>query len=90
MTALRLGADLSHVFGTKEIAPSIRSYSPDIIVHSTLDSLESQDTTQWFPRLHSIALGPGMGRHSQIFAKVVKLVEEAKFMDKLLVFDAVR
>ena len=88
MTALRLGADLSHIFCTKEIAPSIRSYSPDIIVHSTLDSGRVEDTTQWFNRLHAIVVGPGLGRDPSIFTAALKLVESAKQQNKLLIFDA--
>ncbi|XP_063723227.1 ATP-dependent (S)-NAD(P)H-hydrate dehydratase-like [Symsagittifera roscoffensis] len=88
MTALRLGADLSHIFCTKEIAPSIRSYSPDIIVHSTLDSGRVEDTTQWFNRLHAIVVGPGLGRDPSIFTAALKVVESAKQQNKLLIFDA--
>ena len=36
MTALRSGADLSHIFCSKEAA-IIKSYSPDIIVHPIID-----------------------------------------------------
>ncbi len=30
------GADLSHVFCTKDAAPVIKSYSPELIVHPVL------------------------------------------------------
>lgn len=31
------GADLSHVFCTKDAAPVIKSYSPELIVHPILE-----------------------------------------------------
>ena len=31
------GADLSHVFCTKDAAPVIKSYSPELIVHPLLE-----------------------------------------------------
>ncbi|KAL6762573.1 Ribokinase-like protein [Haematococcus lacustris] len=41
MACLKLGADLSHVFTTKAAAAVIRTYSPDLLVHSSfVDSCE--------------------------------------------------
>jgi|ERR1700722_1553594 len=37
ISALRLGADLSHIICDPNAATPIKSYSPDIIVHPTLD-----------------------------------------------------
>ncbi|CDY66931.1 BnaAnng23250D [Brassica napus] len=37
ISALRIGADLSHVFCTKDAAPVIKSYSPELIVHPVLE-----------------------------------------------------
>ncbi|KAF2988214.1 hypothetical protein EK904_007197 [Melospiza melodia maxima] len=36
ITALKVGADLSHVFCTKDAATVIKSYSPELIVHPVL------------------------------------------------------
>ena len=36
MGSLLTGADICHVFTTKEAAPVIKSYSPELIVHPTL------------------------------------------------------
>ncbi|GBG78116.1 hypothetical protein CBR_g26053 [Chara braunii] len=36
ISALKLGADLSHVFCTKDAGPVIKSYSPELIVHPVL------------------------------------------------------
>ncbi|KAJ4722383.1 ATP-dependent (S)-NAD(P)H-hydrate dehydratase [Melia azedarach] len=37
ISALKIGADLSHVFCTKDAAPVIKSYSPELIVHPLLE-----------------------------------------------------
>ncbi|CAN6811758.1 unnamed protein product [Brassica oleracea var. botrytis] len=45
ISALRIGADLSHVFCTKDAAPVIKSYSPELIVHPVLE--ESYNISQF-------------------------------------------
>ncbi|XAR54643.1 ATP-dependent NAD(P)H-hydrate dehydratase [Bertholletia excelsa] len=37
ISALKIGADLSHVFCTKDASPVIKSYSPELIVHPVLE-----------------------------------------------------
>ncbi|GLT78440.1 hypothetical protein SLA2020_499760 [Shorea laevis] len=37
ISALKIGADLSHVFCTKDAAPVIKSYSPELIAHPVLE-----------------------------------------------------
>ncbi|QHO15357.1 ATP-dependent (S)-NAD(P)H-hydrate dehydratase [Arachis hypogaea] len=37
ISTLKIGADLSHVFCTKDAAPIIKSYSPELIVHPVLE-----------------------------------------------------
>mmetsp|Transcript_19955 Transcript_19955/g.34404 ORF Transcript_19955/g.34404 Transcript_19955/m.34404 type:complete len:342 (+) Transcript_19955:71-1096(+) len=50
MAALKVGADLAHIFTTKAAAPIIKSYSPEIIVHpylsETSDFLPGQLTEE--------------------------------------------
>uniref|UniRef100_A0A1J3H0B0 ATP-dependent (S)-NAD(P)H-hydrate dehydratase n=1 Tax=Noccaea caerulescens TaxID=107243 RepID=A0A1J3H0B0_NOCCA len=45
ISALKIGADLSHVFCTKDAAPVIKSYSPELIVHPVLE--ESYSISQF-------------------------------------------
>lgn len=45
--------------------------------------------TEWFPRLHSIVIGPGLGRDPVVLARVKKIVLAAKEMQKNIVIDAV-
>lgn len=37
ISALKIGADLSHIFCTKDAAPVIKGYSPELIVHPILE-----------------------------------------------------
>jgi ATP-dependent NAD(P)H-hydrate dehydratase len=74
--SLRAGGDLAHIFCTKSAAVPIKSYSPEIIVHPTLASGVEEDTskynnnieekleetTKWYPAIHALIIGPGLGR----------------------------
>lgn len=53
ISALRVGADLAHVFCQQEAAVVIKSYSPELIVHPLLDRVDAIDLiTPWLQRLH--------------------------------------
>lgn len=89
ISALKVGADLVHVFCTKSAAPVIKSYSPDLIVHPLLDSADAvSDIEPWLDRLHVLLIGPGLGRDADIFATVSELVKLCRRLNKPLVFDA--
>ena len=75
-SALRSGSDLAHIFCTKSAAIPIKSYSPELIVHPTLDSSDESQiddfpaysdlikgkTIKWFNSLNIVVVGPGLGR----------------------------
>lgn len=93
ISAMKTGADLVHVFCSKDSAPVLKSYSPELIVHPLLSSsLPEKDVveavTAWFPRLHALVIGPGLGRDPGILACVKKIVMVAKEMQKNIVIDA--
>lgn len=55
MTAMRVGADLSHVFCHAKAATVIKSYSPDLIVHPLLDLDDAVEQIRpWIDRLHVV------------------------------------
>lgn len=55
ISALKIGADLAHVFCQKEAAVVIKSYSPELIVHPLLDSENAVELiAPWLERLHVI------------------------------------
>ncbi|KAI0072290.1 Ribokinase-like protein [Panus rudis PR-1116 ss-1] len=92
-SALRIGADLSHVICSPTAAGAIKSYSPDLIVHpilredQTVDKLKPE-LSSLFSRLHVLVVGPGLGRedYMQKFAKLA--VNLAKEQGMYIVLDA--
>ncbi|GAA5942061.1 NADHX dehydratase [Sporobolomyces koalae] len=84
MTALRMGADLSHVICEPAAGNVIKTYSPDLIVHTDLGpDVEEDEITEILqgilPRLHTLVIGPGLGRskHMQLAARVaIRLARE--------------
>ncbi|PIK44315.1 putative ATP-dependent (S)-NAD(P)H-hydrate dehydratase [Apostichopus japonicus] len=89
MSAYRVGCDLSHVFCTEGAAPVIKSYSPDLIVHPELDVSDSVAAIhKWLPRMHSIVIGPGLGRDDKILQTVKELIGLIKASNIPTVIDA--
>ncbi|TCD67920.1 hypothetical protein EIP91_011784 [Steccherinum ochraceum] len=93
MSALRVGADLSHVICSPTAAGAIKSYSPDLIVHPILQEDHSAESVRsslvsLLSRLHVLVVGPGLGRedYMQKYAKMA--IEIAKDKGMFLVFDA--
>lgn len=76
MAAFRTGADLVHVFCTKNAAIPIKSFSPDLIVHPILDlSSFTDEMNKVLPRLHAMVIGPGLGRDKTVLSNVEKLID---------------
>lgn len=89
ISALKVGADLSHVFCTKDAAPVIKSYSPELIVHPVLDSPNAvEEIEKWLPRLHSLVVGPGLGRDDYILKTAKEIIEKSKAIDIPVIIDA--
>ena len=92
MASARLGCDLSYVFCEPSAAPTIKSYSPNLMVSPILRSLASISQAQkdsdtsgeeiakpildMLPRLHVLVIGPGLGR-DEVTQKQVKAVIQA-------------
>ncbi|XP_037542439.1 ATP-dependent (S)-NAD(P)H-hydrate dehydratase isoform X1 [Nematolebias whitei] len=89
ISALKVGADLSHVFCTKDAATVIKSYSPELIVHPVLDSLNAvEEIEKWLPRIHSLVVGPGLGREESLLKTAKEVIERSKARDIPIVIDA--
>lgn len=89
LTCLKLGADLSHIFCTRDSAPVIKSYSPELIVHPVLDKQSAVDEIgKWLPKMHSLVIGPGLGRDENLLNTVGNLMENVKSLQVPLVVDA--
>ncbi|KAM3862394.1 ATP-dependent (S)-NAD(P)H-hydrate dehydratase [Diretmus argenteus] len=89
ISALKVGADLSHVFCTRDAATVIKSYSPELIVHPVLDSPNAvEEIEKWLPRLHSLVVGPGLGREDALLKTTKEVIEKSKARDIPIVIDA--
>ncbi|XP_025892430.1 ATP-dependent (S)-NAD(P)H-hydrate dehydratase [Nothoprocta perdicaria] len=89
ITALKVGADLSHVFCTKDAATVIKSYSPELIVHPVLDSPNAvHEVEKWLPRLHSVVIGPGLGRDETLLENAKGIIEKSKMKGIPIIIDA--
>jgi ATP-dependent NAD(P)H-hydrate dehydratase len=93
MSAMRLGADMSHNICEPSAGNVIKTYSPDCIVHGILkygrDPKEiKQEIDGLCDRLHALVVGPGLGRdeHMQSCARIS--IESAKAKKLWLVIDA--
>ncbi|KAM9850494.1 ATP-dependent (S)-NAD(P)H-hydrate dehydratase isoform 2-T2 [Aulostomus maculatus] len=89
ISALKVGADLTHVFCTKDAATVIKSYSPELIVHPVLDSPNAvEEIEKWLPRLHGLVVGPGLGREDVLLKTAKEVIEKSKARDIPIVIDA--
>ncbi|KAI3619848.1 hypothetical protein WG66_002912 [Moniliophthora roreri] len=90
MSALRFGADLSHVICSPTAASAIKSYSPDLIVHPILreDSSPESDLKSLLSRLHVLIVGPGLGREAYMLKHASLAINLAKSAGLFLVLDA--
>lgn len=92
ISALKIGADLSHVFCTKDAALVIKSYSPEIIVHPILEesySVRDEDRAsisakvlaevdKWMERFDCLVVGPGLGRDPFLLDCVSEIIKHAR------------
>jgi len=74
IAALKSGADLSHVFCPESAGTAIKSYSPELIVHPTLEKPE--EVTKWFSALNSLVIGPGLGRNEETGILLEQILEK--------------
>ncbi|KAJ3671497.1 hypothetical protein LUZ60_007576 [Juncus effusus] len=102
ISALKIGADLSHVFCTKDAATVIKSYSPELIVHPLLEESYSvreeeremiqskilTEVNKWIERFDCIVVGPGLGRDAFLLDCVSGIMRLARQSNIPTVIDA--
>lgn len=97
MASARLGCDLSYVFCEPSAAPTIKSYSPNLMVSPILRSTASISQAQkdkdpsgeelakpildMLPRLHVLVIGPGLGRDPVTQKQVKAVIVAARKQD---------
>jgi len=68
LSAIKAGADLSHIFCHKDAAVPIKSYSPELIVHPAYDDSMNKDLIdkciRWLKSMDVLVYGCGMGREN--------------------------
>ncbi|XP_074562556.1 ATP-dependent (S)-NAD(P)H-hydrate dehydratase [Curcuma longa] len=101
ISALKIGADLSHIFCTKDAATVIKSYSPELIVHPVLEESYSvrddekasvsakvlSEVGKWMERFDCIVVGPGLGRDPFLMDCVKDIVKHARQASIPIVID---
>jgi len=92
MAALRTGVGLVVIAAPKAIASTIRSYSPNIIVHSLSSDVVTSDdvpkVTQLIGQSDALILGPGIGLDSETKRAIPLMVDKAIEMNKPMLIDA--
>ncbi|XP_046581049.1 ATP-dependent (S)-NAD(P)H-hydrate dehydratase-like [Haliotis rubra] len=89
ISSLRVGGDLATVFCTRDAATAIKSYNPELIVLPYLDEGNAvASVTAVLPRLHSLVIGPGLGRDTAVLTTTTKIIEAAKGRNMPVVIDA--
>ncbi|SAL98200.1 hypothetical protein [Absidia glauca] len=99
ISSMKLGADLCHIFCEPSAATPIKSYSPDLIVHPymrTLQNLEKNRSSKdvagqispVLSRLHVLVVGPGLSRDDVMQDTARELIQDARSKDMAIVVDA--
>ena len=89
VSALKAGADLSHIFCVPAAAPVIKSYNPDLIVHPLLGTPGSiGEIDRWVDRLTAVVIGPGLGRTQERLEETKILISSLREKQKPLILDA--
>ncbi|XP_037497407.1 ATP-dependent (S)-NAD(P)H-hydrate dehydratase isoform X4 [Jatropha curcas] len=101
ISALKIGADLSHVFCTKDAAPVIKSYSPELIVHPILEESYNvgdgdkkymsdkvvAEVDKWMERFDCLVVGPGLGRDPFLLDCVSEIMKQARRSNVPIIVD---
>ena len=88
ISALKCGADIVHVFCEKDAGPVMRMYSPELIMHPTLDQEYGMvEIDAWLPKLDCVVLGHGLGRSQHMLARISIILEKIKRLKLPIVID---
>ena len=90
LAALRSGVDLVFLCVPRAIAISVRAISPNLIVIPLPDSKmtigNANKLLKWLPKVHALAMGPGMGR--QKTDGMIRIVNEVTSDGVKILLDA--
>ncbi|KAF7639632.1 ATP-dependent (S)-NAD(P)H-hydrate dehydratase [Meloidogyne graminicola] len=75
IASLKIGADLTFVYTHPSAAPTIKNYSPDLIVYPTTDLAKNRISLE---KLDALVFGPGLGREQNTKELLRGIVEFAR------------
>ena len=88
ISALKCGADLVHIFCEKEAGPVLRQYSPEFIIHPSLDQEYGMvELDKWLPMLDCVVVGHGLGKSQQMLGRISIILEKIKRLKLPVVID---
>ncbi|BFZ53580.1 hypothetical protein PYCC9005_000607 [Savitreella phatthalungensis] len=99
MSSMLFGADMGHIICEPGASQVIKTYSPDLIVypqmrqkvHAAAGETSEQIARGIFPlfdRMHSVVIGPGLGREELMQETAALLIQEIRRRNIPLVVDA--
>ncbi|KAJ3150816.1 hypothetical protein HDU89_002812 [Geranomyces variabilis] len=103
ISAVKIGADLCHVFCERNAGVVIKSYSPELMVHPYLRNTDSLGSPKdrsgeidkhvgrveaMLSRLHVLIIGPGLSRDEVMGEMTSKIIKKARENKIPLVIDA--
>ena len=93
ISAMKSGADISHIFAHEDSVSALKAYSHDIIVHKSYSNNPNIDllneNKRWLKSFDSIVIGPCLGKDD--YVKIILEVfikESSKFKNIVHIFDA--
>jgi len=92
MAGLRTGAGMVFIAAPKGVTGTIRSYSPNLIVHSLSNDVitlnDVQKIVELLARADAIVLGPGIGLNLKTQAAIIEIVKAVSRTKKPMLIDA--
>jgi hydroxyethylthiazole kinase-like uncharacterized protein yjeF len=92
IAALRTGVGLAIIAAPKSVAPTIRGYSPNLIVHAlngdVVNSEHMEQLSRSIAASDALVLGPGIGQHPETIQVIPLIIKEARKLGKPLLIDA--
>lgn len=92
LAALRTGVDIVYVAAPEKAAYAVSAYSPDLITvkleGSHLNSANVSTLKRYLGMVNAVAVGPGLGLHTETQGAVEELIEAVNDAKKPLLLDA--
>jgi NAD(P)H-hydrate epimerase len=92
MAALRTGSDLVSIFAPEPVVPSIREYSPNLMVINSGTQIFQTEVIDSALEISTnndiVVIGPGLGRHTSTMIAARTLIENLLETGKPMVIDA--